>query len=76
MRSGRDEELRSGPEVKIDILDEGYLSPELFWEYWVTTSVTERCFGRPGKRWGALWAKGRGHTSPLRGCAPLPAPLT
>ena len=53
--------------MKIDILDEGYWSPELFWEYRVTTSVTERCFGGPGKRWGALWAKGRGHISPLRG---------
>ena len=71
-----DEELQNGPEVKIDILDEGYWSPELFWEYRVTTSVTERCFGGPDKRWGALWAKGRGHISPLRGCAPLPPHLT
>ena len=31
MRPERDEELRNGPEVKIDILDEGYWSPELFW---------------------------------------------
>ena len=61
--------------MKIDILDEGYWSLELFWEYRVTTSVTERCFGGPGKRWGALWAKGKGKTSPLRGCAPLPTPL-
>ena len=60
---GRDEELRNGPKVKIDILDEGYWSPKLFWEYRVTTSVTERCFGGPGKRWVALWAKGRGHIS-------------
>ena len=46
--------------MKIDILDEGYWSPELFWEYRVTTSVTERCFGGTDKRWGALWDKGRG----------------
>ena len=56
--------------MKIDILDEGYWSPELFWEYRVTTSVTERCFGGLGKRWGTLWAKGRGHTSPLRDVRP------
>ena len=56
--------------MKIDILDEGYWSLELFRGYQVMTSVSERGFGGPGKRWGALWAKGRGHTSPLRGCAP------
>ena len=60
MRSGRDEELRNGPEVKIDILDEGYWSPELFWEYRVTTSVTERCFGGPAKRWGPYGPRGGG----------------
>ena len=64
---GRDEELRNGPEVKIGILDEGYWSPELFPGYQVMTSVSERGFGGLGKRWGALWAKGRGHISPLRG---------
>ena len=62
-----EEELRNGLEVKIDILDKGYWSPKLFWEYRVTTSVSERGFRGPGKRWGALWAKGRGHISPLRG---------
>ena len=67
MRSGRDEELRNGPEVKIDILDEGYWSPELFQGYQVTTSMSERGFGGPDKHWGALWAKGRRHISPLRG---------
>ena len=76
MRSRRDEELQNGPKVKIDILDEGYWNPELFPGYRVTTRVTERSFGGPCKRLGALWAKGRGHTSPLRGCAPLPTPLT
>ena len=67
MRSGRDEEFRNGLEVKIDILDEGYWSPELFRGYQVMTSVSERGFGGPDKHWGALWAKGRGHISPLRG---------
>ena len=67
MRSGRDEEFRNGPEVKIDILDEGYWSPKLFRGYQVMTSVSERGFGGPDKRWGALWAKVRGHISPLRG---------
>ena len=64
---GHEEELRNGPEVKIGILDEGYWSPELFRGYQVMTSVSERGFGGPGKRWWALWAKGRGHISPLRG---------
>ena len=73
---GHNEELRNVPEVKIDILDEGYWSPELFRGYQVMTSVSERGFGGPGKRWQALWAKGRGHISPLRGCAPLPPHLT
>ena len=54
MRSQHCEELRNGPEVKIDILDEGYWSPKLFWEYWVMTSVTEKSFGGPDKGWGAL----------------------
>ena len=53
--------------MKIGILDEGYWSPELFRGYQVMTSVSERGFGGPDKRWGALWAKGRGHISPLRG---------
>ena len=64
---GRHEEFRNGPAVKIDILDEGYWSPELFRGYRVTTSVSEWGFEGPDKRWGALWAKGRGHISPLRG---------
>ena len=57
--------------MKIDILDEGYWSAELFWEYRVTTSVTERCFGGPDKRWGGLVGQGEGahqHTKGL--CAP------
>ena len=53
--------------VKIDILDEGYWSPELFQGYRVMTSMSERGFGGPDKHWEALWAKGRGHISPLRG---------
>ena len=36
------------------------------------TSMTERCFGSPGKCWGASWAKGRGANQPTKGlCAPL-----
>ena len=53
--------------MKIGILDEGYWSPELFRGYQVMNSVSERGFGGPDKRWGALWAKGRGHIIPLRG---------
>ena len=74
MRSERDEELRNGREVKIDILEvlfrpSGQVSGSsvLYRGYQVMTSVSERGFGGPGKRWGALWAKGRGHISPLRG---------
>ena len=52
--------------MKIDILDGGYWSPELFWEYRVTTSVAERCFGGPSKRLGALWAKGTSPKRPMR----------
>ena len=63
MRSGRDEELRNGPEVKINILDEGYWSPELFRGYRVTTSVSERGFGGPGKRWGGPYGPRGGGTS-------------
>ena len=62
--------------MKIGILDEGYWSPELFRGYQVMTSVSERGFGGPGKCLGALWAKGTGQTSTLRGCAPIPTPLT
>ena len=62
-----DEESRNGRDINIDILDEGYWSPELFRGYRVTTSVSERGFGGPGKRLEGLWAKGRGHISPLRG---------
>ena len=67
MSTRHDEELRNGSEVKIGILDEGYWSPELFRGYQVMTSVSERGVAGPGKRWGALWAKGRGHIRPLRG---------
>ena len=74
MRSGRDEELQNGPEVKIDILDEGIWSLEVFQRYRVMTHMTERCFGSPDKCWGASWAKERGKTGPLRGYAP-PSPI-
>ena len=34
-------------------------------------SMSERGFGGPGKRWGALWAKGEGANQPTKGlCAP------
>ena len=56
----RHEEFPNGPAVKIDILDEGYWSPEVFRGYQAMASMTERSFRGPGKRWGALWAKGRG----------------
>jgi hypothetical protein len=49
-----DEKLRNGPEVKIDILDEGYWSPEVFRGYRVMTSMTERGFGRPRQVLGGL----------------------
>ena len=62
-----DKECQNDLEVKIGILDEGYWIPKLFRGYQVMTSVSERGFGGPDKRWGALWAKGRGHISPLRG---------
>ena len=73
---GRHELFWNGPAVKIDILDEGYGSPELFRGDQAMASRSERGFGGPGKRWGALWVKGKGQTSPLRDCAPLPTPLT
>ena len=57
---GHDEELRNGPEVKIGILDEGYWSPKLFRGYQVMTSVSERGFGDPGKRWGPYRPRGWG----------------
>ena len=53
--------------MKIGILDEGYWSLELFRGYQVMTSVSERGFGGPDKCCGALWVKGRGNISPLRG---------
>ena len=69
---GHDEELSNGPEVKIDILDEGYWSPEVFRGYRVITSMTEMGFRRARQVLGAPWA--RGQTIPLRGCAPSPFP--
>ena len=71
---GCNEEFRNGPAVKIDILDKGYWSLEVFWGYQVMASMTERCFGSPDKCWRASWAKGKGQTSPLRGGVP-PTPI-
>ena len=43
----------------------------MFWEYRVTTSVTERCFGGPDKCWGGLMGQGEGAHQPTKGlCAP------
>ena len=57
--------------MKIGILDEGYWSPELFRGYQAMASMTERCFGSPGKCWRASWAKGEGANQPTKGlCAP------
>ena len=68
---GCHEEFRNGPAVKIDILDEGYWSPEVFRGYQAMASMTERCFGSPGKCWRASWAKGEGANQPTKGwCAP------
>ena len=50
---GRHEKFRNGPAVKIDILDEGYWSPEVFRGYQAMASMTERCFGSPDKCWRA-----------------------
>ena len=61
--------------MKIDILDEGYWSPEVFRGYQAMASMTERCFGSPGKCWRASWAKGEGANQPTEGwCAPTPFP--
>ena len=57
---GRHEEFRNGPVVKINILDEGYWSPELFRGYRVTTSMSERGFVGPGKHWGPYGPMGGG----------------
>ena len=41
----RHEEFRNGQAVKIDILDEGYWSPEVFRGYQAMASMYERGFG-------------------------------
>ena len=68
---GCHEEFRNVPAGKIDILDEGYWSPEVFRGYQAMASMTERCFGSPDKCWRASWAKGEGANQPTKGwCAP------
>ena len=68
-------EFRNGPAVKIDILDEGYWTPEVFRGYQAMASMTEKCFGSPDKCWRASWAKGEGANQPTKGwCAPTPFP--
>ena len=74
MRSGHDEELRNGPEVKINILDEGYWSSELFRGYRVTTNVSERGFRGPDKRWGGLMGQGERAHQPTKGLSAPPTP--
>ena len=54
--------------MKIDILDEGYWSPEVFWGYQAMASMTPASVGGPHG------PKGKGQTSPLRGGAP-PTPF-
>ena len=57
--------------MKIDILDEGYWSLEVFRGYQAMASMTERCFESPGMCWRASWAKGEGANQPTKGwCAP------
>ena len=61
--------------MKIDILDEGFWSPEVFRRYRVMTSMTERCFRSPGKCWGGFMGQGEGANHPTKGmCAPLTYP--
>ena len=59
--------------MKIDILDEGYWSPQLFRGYLVMTSMTERGFGGPRQVLRGLMGQGEGSNQPTKG---LSAPLT
>ena len=59
--------------MKIDILDEGFWSPEVFRRYRVMTSMTEKYFGSPDKCWGGFMGQGKGANQPTKG---LSAPLT
>ena len=56
--------------MKIDILDEGYWTPEVFQGYGVMTSMTEKGFGRPRQVLGGLMGQGREAHQPTRGWAP------
>jgi hypothetical protein len=68
---GCDEELRNGPEVKIDILDEGYRSPEVFRGAPGIRRKTEWGFGRPRQALGGLMGQGGKAHQPTKGlCAP------
>ena len=60
MRSGRDEELRNGPEVKIDILDEGYWSPEVFRGYQAMPACPKGVLVGPASAGGPYGPRGRG----------------
>ena len=61
---GCHEMFLNGPEMKINILDEGYWSLEVFRGYQGMASMTERCFGSPRKCGRASWAKGEGANQP------------
>ena len=70
---GRHEEFRNGPAVKIDILDEGYWSPEVFRRYQAMASMTERYFRGPRQVLQGLMGQGEGANQPTKGlCAPTP----
>ncbi len=58
--------------MKIDILGEGYWSPEVFRGYQAMASMTERCFGGPRQVLQGLMGQGLGANHPTKGlCAPL-----
>ena len=59
---GRHKEFRNGPAVKIDILDEGYWSPEVFRGYQAMASMTERREPRQVLE-GLMGQRGRGKPS-------------
>ena len=62
--------------MKIDILDEGYWSPEVFRAYQVMTSMTGRGFGRPRQVLGGLMGQGEGAHQPTKGLVPTqPQPI-
>ena len=70
MRHGHDEELRNGPEVKIDILD-GYIrTPEVFRVISEKTGVLEGLPEPLGEVLGLSGPEGRESSSPGGGAPP------